>query len=522
MSVELIKDLLKIDQIIGKDSIQAMIAGEVDIPKDKPKAIKVLNIDGKTMVTDVKVLKDKIAVGGYITLNTLYKGEEGERIYSINSKTDFSENITIKGITDDMKADVKATIEHIDHGIVENGNIGVKTVLSMEGKVSDSNTINVLKDIQGERGIQVLKEKIKYNDMIGQNKSDTLIKDAFELEEDLPDIIEILKVDTKAYERETKVVDDKVIVAGVVESSIMYLGDDEDRKVIHITKDVPFTHFVDIPGISKELDHKVKVFSLEPEYEIKEDINGKSRIIDVEAVIDIQAQVFESKEKEVTVDAYSTDRKFDISKEKINVNESIGSTTVKETVKGTLNVSEDNEIIKEVYSVNTKPLITDSRIIDGKVIIEGIVDTNMLYLGEESGEIKSIRNDFPFKMYVDLDGIEEKMETDIELNLEGKTYQKINSREVEVETEIKTFVNVSRTKSIDVITEATELEEVIDIKNRPSIIIYTVKANDTLWDIAKRYNTNIEELIEVNNIMTPDNIMPGEKILIIKTIDVQI
>jgi len=53
-------------------------------------------------------------------------------------------------------------------------------------------------------------------------------------------------------------------------------------------------------------------------------------------------------------------------------------------------------------------------------------------------------------------------------------------------------------------------------------VIYTVKANDTLWDIAKNYNTTIEDLININEIMTPENIMPGEKIFIIKTVDVTI
>lgn len=43
--------------------------------------------------------------------------------------------------------------------------------------------------------------------------------------------------------------------------------------------------------------------------------------------------------------------------------------------------------------------------------------------------------------------------------------------------------------------------------------IYTVKAGDTLWNIAKRYNTTVEKLMELNNLST-DLIMIGQKLIV--------
>ena len=42
---------------------------------------------------------------------------------------------------------------------------------------------------------------------------------------------------------------------------------------------------------------------------------------------------------------------------------------------------------------------------------------------------------------------------------------------------------------------------------------YTVKAGDTLWNIAKRYNTTVEKLMELNNLST-DLIMIGQKLIV--------
>lgn len=522
MPIELIKDIVKIDQTVSRDKKDVYLQENIEMSSDEPKITKILNVEGNSVLESIEIHNDKVKVSGYLDIKTLYMGEKENRIYSKGHKLDFNEDISIEGINEDMRAEVIPNIENIDYKLLEDNAIEIKSVISLDGKITKSNTIDILKNVEGEKGIQVLKEKIKYNEVVGENSSTTIVKDAFELTEDLPDMVDVLRMDIRAFEKEVKVVEDKIIVAGEIKGNIMYLGDDEENRINHISHEIPFTHFVDISGINKDMNYTVKLSSLDPSYEMKEDVNGKSRVIDFESLIKIDAKVFENKEKEITIDTYSTDKKFDLSKETVNIIENIGSVVNKEIIEGVLDVSDDYEIIKDIYTVDVKPMITDTRIIDNKVIIEGISNVNMLYLGEESGEIKSVRNDFPFKSYIDMEDISEDMDTDIDLVVEDIKYNKVSSREVEVETKIKIKTSINRIKTIDIVTEAVELEEEVDITKRPSIVIYTVKNNDTLWDIAKKFDTTIEELIDVNEIMTPENVMPGEKIFIIKTVDVTI
>ena len=49
-------------------------------------------------------------------------------------------------------------------------------------------------------------------------------------------------------------------------------------------------------------------------------------------------------------------------------------------------------------------------------------------------------------------------------------------------------------------------------------VIYMVQPGDTLWKIAKRYRTTVENILAVNEIENPDLIYPGQKLLIIKQI----
>ena len=45
-------------------------------------------------------------------------------------------------------------------------------------------------------------------------------------------------------------------------------------------------------------------------------------------------------------------------------------------------------------------------------------------------------------------------------------------------------------------------------------IIYTVKRGDNLYNIAKRFGTTINSIMQLNNIKNPNLIFPGEQLLI--------
>ena len=57
-------------------------------------------------------------------------------------------------------------------------------------------------------------------------------------------------------------------------------------------------------------------------------------------------------------------------------------------------------------------------------------------------------------------------------------------------------------------------EEEADNLEDYSVIIYVVKPNDTLWKIAKRYGSTIDDIVRVNGIERPEKINVGEKIYI--------
>lgn len=517
MAVELIKDLLKIEQTVGKEQIQALVEGEILCPDTKPQIDKILNLDGKAEITEIKIIKDKLLVSGEIKFDLLYRSiEEEQPINNIKAKTNFNEEIDISGADDMMIPEVDVEIEHLEYNKNDEHKVDVKAVLTLDSKVKSQNTIEVIKNISGSQNLQVRKENIKYNDVIGNSSNKALVKEAFEIKEGMPDIIDILRVNARTYERETKVVDGKVIIGGVVDVSILYYGGNEN--INNIQKEIAFTHFAEITGAVKDMNSSINLKILEPTTKVNEDIGGNKRIIDFEAFVDVSCEVFEQKEKEVAIDTYSVKKAYNLEKQDVDLIECLGHSKTKEVFKGNIKVVDEADIIKYIYNINAKPMLTDQRTIENKVIIEGVIELTMLYLEEDSNEIKNSTADLPFKSYVDIDGAQEGTIAEIKVELDNVKYSKTNSREVEVEMSLKNSIKVNRIRSISLVTNMEELDEDIDMLKQPSLTVYMVQPNETIWDIAKKFRTTIDDLVLTNDIISLDNIMPGEKIIIQKKI----
>lgn len=74
----------------------------------------------------------------------------------------------------------------------------------------------------------------------------------------------------------------------------------------------------------------------------------------------------------------------------------------------------------------------------------------------------------------------------------------------------------------DLYTESIFLSDTSEIPNTPNpndsinteSVFYTVQAGDTLSEIASRYGTTVQELVDINNLSNPNLIYPGETLRI--------
>ena len=89
-----------------------------------------------------------------------------------------------------------------------------------------------------------------------------------------------------------------------------------------------------------------------------------------------------------------------------------------------------------------------------------------------------------------------------------------NGKNIDIKIVIKLDVSI---ESILNISSISNIEDgPLDLKDISSINIYVVKKGDTIWKIAKKYKTSMDNIIKTNNVENPNQILEGQKLLVIR------
>ncbi|GAB6085626.1 DUF3794 and LysM peptidoglycan-binding domain-containing protein [Alkaliphilus crotonatoxidans] len=518
MPVELQKDMFTVDQIIGQETAQAIIEGDILVPDIKPDITRIISVDGAMEVTKKEVLENKINVEGVIKFKILYVSDRGEEpLYSIDSSTVFKYAIPIEGITSKMKAEVQGDLEHIEYVINNERKIGVKAVVNLFGTAIEGVQQQVAREVTGLEDIQVLREEFQYTEVAGEAVSEALVKDTFELEDQESPVKEILKWNAVAVEKETKISEDKVIAAGTLLVELLYIADDEMNSLNILKKEIPFTHFTEIANIDDSMKYKIKLSVEELYTDVKETLQGERKIIEVEAVTKSAVKVLDTRTRELIVDAYSPSKSLKVGKNLVSLKENIGMNRSHVMLREALDVPTTQPEIDRLFSVQVRPLLTDYHIVDEKAVIEGILEASVIYVSQEDLQpLYSFKQEIPFRHYVDMVGLIEGMEANIDLQLEEVDYHLLNGTQVDIKVTVGASCEAYTHKYIEVVHSIEELEESQDPAKRPSLTVYFMQPGDTLWQVAKRYQTTVKQILESNQLVSPEDVTTGDYILIEK------
>lgn len=349
--------------------------------------------------------------------------------------------------------------------------------------IKEAFEVEELKEIVGSNTLQTRKQSINYKEVKGREISYALVKDVLKLKDDAPEIDEIVKFGLKVREVESMVVEDRIITSGEVLVNLIYYGNNKihSQKVV-----IPFNHFVEMPGVDNSLKGELEYEVVEGLYEVMGNEIGERRLVDLEIKVRVTGKAYEDKVRDLIVDAYSTKENILLEREEVRIKESVKE--LKHTENLSIEISEIDA--DEILMVEGNVSLFEKRITDDGIVIDGTLSTDIQYIDRISGELQSYKMDFPFRSTV----YEFEIQGDIlevEANLSSLDYN-LKRDGLNLDGKVALKISLSKNRKIYSIREIKETHELIDKRSKPSITVYLVQKGDTLWDIAKRYNTTQE------------------------------
>ena len=168
-----------------------------------------------------------------------------------------------------------------------------------------------------------------------------------------------------------------------------------------------------------------------------------------------------------------------------------------------------------LLDVEVTPSLVNTEISNSKITYTGDLNLNFIFTNESSVNSRSAK--MPFECSIDNDTRSDKINVETDISVESTNFEISSRGEVSGEVEIMLDTRTNRNVSMNIIdnVEFSEEPEKND-QDYDSLILYIVKPGDSLWKIAKRFNSTVDELVRMNGIEDENKIIIGQKIYIPK------
>ena len=503
MAIETTKENMCINRLIGEKTETRTIEEDSIVPDIKPDILSVIMTSGNAFIYKKEILEGKIKIDGTIQTYIVYLSDDEENnTRTLQCNLDFSETIPLKEAMPGMDLTVEISINSIEAKILNGRKINTRVSLNFHLKLYSNENVDIISEVSGAKDIQKLNKTIEINSVIGKGSTKAIAKETIAIDPD-DNLAEIMSTDIQIVNKDLKVSYNKVLAKADCVIKILYLT--EDNRVKYVESIIPVMGFIEILNISDnhlcDVNYELKNFIIKPN-------NEEEHSVYVEAEVEIMCSAFEKKSITYIEDLYSPIKNINYTVKKIKTMDE------KLTLKNVYNIKEKvlvhelNE--NNMYYIRINPEISSKKILNEKIIYEGRVVLDILY-GQDNSRLGTKEISIPLQYTMEVPGVNDGSNIDTNLEIKKQEFNMLSDGQLDVNLEIIFDVNVSSFSNIAVIDDLTESDE--QREENYNLIIYFVKKGDTVWKIAKKFGSTIDEIVKINDIENPDILQVRYKII---------
>lgn len=511
--LDLQKENIEFEQMLSENSSDTVIRGEYLIPDTHPDVSEILSLDVKPTVTTKEVMQDKIFVEGQLEYTVLYlaREEEGMGVYGVSYSEKFASYIDVPGTDHRMNCDITTNIEHIECSIVNERKVSIEGIIAINSELYANNTVSIVRDMEPSENVQMLKTPAEIDKMVSVMDIEMNAKSNMKITMDKAQIGKVLKYNMFIHKKDIVLQEGKAIVSAFVKVGVLYRGADT-KDIFLIEDDVYVSKDVEMDGVNSSMKAMVDLKIDNMNINIKQDDLGENRLVEVDAEIKGKVKVIAKEKIEMIDDAYCPKCMIELKKDKVELNVLHGKNEAEIIVKDNIELDNDAPTPTSVVMSKADVTVTDKKVTDDKVYVEGVVKADIIYKSSDEKYLYNVKEELPFTAVLDIPGTTSTMNTVVKANLESIDAS-VEANTIAVKAIVSVAAKVMYNDNKEMVTSINKIDGEVPRK-KASITIYVVQTGDTLWGIAKKYFTTIEEIVKMNSAELQDNLKAGMKILI--------
>lgn len=508
----------------GKAITQITLDDDYNLADYKPDILKIIGEKGQIRMEEVKAEKDLVRLRGVLCFEVLYRSAREDGFIShLKGELSFQDNVRMEGAEDYDTVMINPQIEDLSIGLINSRKLEIRSLITIQLQLSQPcvHSLAVGLSAPSAGNIQTRKKQITVLELLGQKKDTSRFRAELTLPSNKPSVQEILWYSVQPRGIENQLSEGAITLSGELLVHMVYKGQEEGEQLQCLELAVPMQTKLDVPEAGAEVISWVRIQPASSELEAVEDFDGEERMLNLETVLEVEYTIWQERTLDILQDVYDVNADLNCVTDDIFLQQLLIKNDSRFRINERIRLEEDAQVL-QICSCVGSVQVDEATIEDGHLAVDGILQLQLLYIASDDDlPLITVEQALPFHETIEVPGLKpenKNISFQLEAGIDQLTTALLDQKQIECKAQLRLCALVFENheiKNIDHI-EVSPIDPESQ-QNQPGMIGYIVKKGDTLWQIAKNYRVTLQQLMELNN-RADENLQPGEKLMIVKTI----
>lgn len=475
---------------LTENILEETIEGDISLPEYMPEILRIIRTTATPNIISCKLSGDRVTVDGVCELRMIYTAEDGG-LYTYTHTQPFTKYCENEVFSETVDVTSRASVSFVNCRATNNRRAEIKAGISVKVCAFGENENEIISSAEGEG----LEQKLIPVDAMSLGCRKTKRFSMSDSVQPQSPAAAVVSVSSSAVCTDTRKINNKLMIKGEAVVSICYVKDGDRTKTETLKHSIPINQIMEFEGLEERFTGNVvlNVSSAEiiPKGESSDGING----FDISLGIDVSITMWELRSVSVISDAYGVGTALEL--KKANHKYYCALKEIREMLIAEENFSAPSDGVDCVLDCCGEIVSQKFRYEDGKITIGGSINISMI-IRDSNGSFNNLIKTLDFCYTEDIDAENKNVVCDPSVSLVSLDCG-LSSGGITVRSELSLTGTVFEERVIETVTEITEAE-IKDCRKRYAITVYFPETEESLWSIARRYNTTVNAISEENGL----------------------
>lgn len=479
---------------VFETSAEQAIEADIVLPDYCPEIQKILRCSVIAQLASVQHNSGKITAQGNAVIRVIYVGDNG-KVSAFEQSQPVQKTAECEHIGSDANVEVRINVDYVNSRAVSPRRIDIRGMLTFIFKAENKREENVMCSADG-CGIRSRSDAYTYADLRGMCSKVFSLTEIVEIPSDKNPVSQIINSSAFACAKDVKVINNKILIKGDCEIKVYYISENTGA-IECIEHSVPISQIVEVDGVSDDCVSSLCLKVISCETQGKVDSSGSMRLIDLDVRVCASFAAFREVELELINDAYSTcnELKSTFRSLEINtLNTSVDTTFINKVVIESIGVSVDG-----VLAVWCSDIKSSAMLKGDSCLVSGTYQATVIYRDSDK-QTGIIQKPVDFEYSFRLKNPVSRIKSRVSLQIAACSCILSGESKLELKTEISICGIILSNEIVKYISEIEVLEKSADSVSPCALTIYFTDENEKVWNIAKKYKTTVQAIMEENNL----------------------